>query len=168
MPASDDHRALVLLLVKLTLFRPPCRDAAISSRRDIKKAIQQFARCRPDIVLRLPQQLLTDLASQKYPALLEKKTRIAVERLQADTARIGGKQGPAHATGRASTQDVLRAMWGLTNTSPGSTTAAAAAVAVGDDSSQLDPVAGELLYLQQPCSYQQHASVAEQRALHAV
>jgi hypothetical protein len=85
-----------------------------------------------------------ELASQKYPALLEKKTRIAVERLQADTAKIGGKQGPAHATGRASTQDVLRAMWGLTNTTEGSTTAvAAAAAAVGVDSSRPDPVAGE-------------------------
>jgi hypothetical protein len=129
-----------------------CRAAATDSRRDVKKALQHFSRTRPDIVLQLPRQLLADLASQQYPEQLEKKAKTALARLKADTADLTagkaaasaakdaaadtagageGSRPPAHVTGRASTQDVLRAMWALTDTS----TAGNADATTGDGSS---------------------------------
>jgi hypothetical protein len=96
-----------------------CRSAATSSRRDIKKALQHFARKRPDIVLQLPAQLLADLSSADFPELLEKKARTALLRLKAGAGPgAAAKQaafGPL--AGRASTQDVLRVMWALVDTS---------------------------------------------------
>lgn len=94
------------------------RSAATSSRRDIKKALQHFARRRPDIVLQLPDQLLADLSSAEFPDMLEKKARTALLRLKAGAGSGAGQQatsGPL--AGRASTQDVLRVMWALVDTS---------------------------------------------------
>jgi hypothetical protein len=121
-----------------------CRDAATTTPRDIKKALQQFGRTRPDIALQLPKQLLADLASLAYPPGLTKKTYIALARLKTDTAPAAAGSTPAvHATGRASTQDVMRVMsgaafvleQGLANNSSRGAPAAAAAADDDDGSS---------------------------------
>lgn len=106
----------------------------LASRRDIKKALQHFGRTRPDIVLQLPAQLLQDLASQQYHGRQDKKARLALERMRADHAPLQASAGSTdsdgqqqqqqperkpHVTGRASTQDVVRAMWCLADTLAG-------------------------------------------------
>lgn len=95
-----------------------CRHAAIDSRRDIKKALQQFGRSRPDIILQLPQQLLADVASQQFSERMDRKAQVALQRLKADTAQLqpSATSTTAHATGRASTQDILRVLWVLVDT----------------------------------------------------
>lgn len=85
-------------------------------------------------MLQLPQQLLSDLASAKYPELLEKKAKTALLRLKADTAADASKAvsaGPL--SGRASTQDVLRAMWALVDTSTADDDTAVASSSVSNE-----------------------------------
>jgi hypothetical protein len=109
-----------------------CREAVINSRRDIKKALQQFGRKRPDIVLQLPKQLLTDLASAPYPEPLERKAKYAVERLKAETGKTQGGAAVGPTSGRASTQDVVRAMWALVGTATAEDGAATPSSMPGD------------------------------------
>lgn len=158
--SPNPQRRTLALLTPAAL--PPahvvCRAAATDSRRDIKKALQHFSRTRPDIVLQLPRQLLADLASQQYPEQLEKKAKTALARLKADTADITagaaegaaagpagadkGSRPPAHVTGRASTQDVLRAIWALTDTSTAGAADATSDSSSGSSSSSSSTVAG--------------------------
>lgn len=94
---------------------PRClhRQAAAGSKRDVKKALQQLGRQRPDILPQLPQPLVARLAAvQLEPAALaERKTGNAFARITAAAAAPGGLLG------RASTQDVLRVLWVVSSSS---------------------------------------------------
>lgn len=89
-----------------------CREAALSTRRDIKKALQELGRKRADIILQLPPELVKDLAHQDYKDQQTRKSKISIQRLLSTTT-ADHVQGDTQDRKRASTQDFLLAMWCL-------------------------------------------------------
>lgn len=122
-----------------------CRHAAIDSRRNIKKALQQFGRSRPDIILQLPKELLADVASQQFSERMDRKAQVAMQRLKADTAQLqpSATSTTAHATGRASTQDILRVLWVLVDTVEAAATQAESAATPDSSTTSSSDAAGE-------------------------
>eukprot|EP00877_Chromochloris_zofingiensis_P002224 jgi/Chrzof1/12001/Cz06g17200.t1 len=87
------------------------RHIALAAKRDIKKALQQLGRTRPDILMQLPTHPLLQLAQWPLPPSdkPERKTVEADKRLKAYCA------GDADLSLPASTLDVLRVIWAWTS-----------------------------------------------------
>ena len=112
------------------------REEKLADRAAVKAALMGLGRSRPDIFPLMPHQQLLALAALEMPPPLntERKVRNALKRLQAwaaaaEEAAASGKAEPAAAAGAeggaqrqvqeqllgaggASTQDLLRVLWG--------------------------------------------------------
>ena len=80
----------------------------MTSKRDVKKALQQLGRDRPDIIHLMPKTLIKQLSDLKMPfpgdLIINRKSLAAAGRIAAAAAAADG-------VGKASTQDVLRLAW---------------------------------------------------------
>jgi hypothetical protein len=111
----------------------PCRQSAITSKRDVKKALQQLGRTRADILLCLPKPLIIKLAavSLSPSEAAERKTSNAYARLNsaaAAAAAMAAEDAATASMGSASTQDLLRVLWAACNSPEADSNAGEAAV----------------------------------------
>jgi hypothetical protein len=91
----------------------PRSDAATTSRRDVKHALLQLGRARPDILLLLPAGEVAALAALPLPLeeRPERKSAAADARLKASFPSGADGAGDSGGRGGASTQDLLRVLW---------------------------------------------------------